>query len=120
MFAAASPPIHTVLPPWVCKIEELDQRTDLPLSGGEAEPAQCVAGVDLARFGLAVARIQIQPAAPRALEQHALALVRGDLFNMAEVHILLVAAVVATSVIHAHEGSRYNIRTCREWRPRRR
>jgi len=51
-----------------------------------------------------VARVQVQPAALRASQKHAPVLVGGDLFDMAEVHVLVVAAVVAASVIHAHEA----------------
>jgi hypothetical protein len=53
------------------------------------------------RFGEPVARVEVQPAALGAAEQQALAVVRGDLFYVAEVHVLVVAAVVAASFLHA-------------------
>lgn len=77
----------------------------MPLSDGEAEPTRGVRSVNGPRFGEPVARIQIQPAALWATEKHASVLVGGNLFDMAVVHVLVVAAVIATPVIHTHEGS---------------
>ena len=87
--------------------------TVMPRSGGEAEPALRVAGVDVTRFGEPIAPVQIQPAAMRAPKKHALVLVGRDLLNVAEVHVLVVATEVATPVIHVHEGSRWSNRSCR-------
>ena len=88
--------------------------TVMPRSGGEAEPALRVAGVDVTRFGEPIAPVQIQPAAMRAPKKHALVLVGRDLLNVAEVHVLVVATEVATPVIHVHEGSRWSNRS---WLP---
>ena len=78
----------------------------MPLSGRrEAEPVRRVVGVDVMRFGEPVTRVQIQPAAPQAPQKHALVLVGSDLFNMALVHVLVVATVVTTAIIHTHEDT---------------
>jgi hypothetical protein len=52
------------------------------------------------RFGESVGWVQIQPPAPWAPEQDTPLIIRGDVFYMAEVHVLIVAAVVATSIFH--------------------
>ena len=52
------------------------------------------------RFGESVGWVQIQPPAPWAPEQYTPLIIRGDLFDMAVVHVLIVAAIVATSIFH--------------------
>jgi hypothetical protein len=72
------------------------KRAHQPLSGGEAEPARRVGGVDVTRLR-AVGRIQIQPAASWTPQEGPPVVVRGDLFNMAEMHVLVVATEIASS-----------------------
>jgi hypothetical protein len=85
----------------------------MPLSGGEAEPVRRVASLDVARLGVRIPRIQLQPAALGASEQHTLALARDDLLDMAELHVPVVAAISRNLGLTSSERSRFNIRTCR-------
>ena len=82
----------------------------MPLSGGEAEPARRVGGVEVTRLG-AVGRIQIQPAASWTPQEDPPVVVRGDLSNMAEAHVLVVATEIASSFAHADNGKPMLVRS---------
>jgi hypothetical protein len=49
---------------------------------------------------MTVRRVDVPPTAPWAAEQETVVDVRGDLLDMAEMHILILATVVAASFAH--------------------
>jgi hypothetical protein len=72
----------------------------MPLSGAEAEPTSRLSTIHMSRLWAAVRRVDVQPSALRAAEQETMVKVGGDLLDMAEMHILIIATVVAASFVH--------------------
>jgi GAF domain-containing protein len=65
------------------------------------EPAGRVRAVDGKRFGELVPRVEVEPGTPRTTEEYADGLPRGDLLQVAEVHVLVVTTKVAPPILHA-------------------